>query len=216
MKKINSLALLVVFAAASILSSCSSEKGLAIEKRKYRNGYSISWNGGKQETQQLAETENEKIVRSGNLDEMQALEATLTNENGNISPELFASASSASPVVFNETAVLKNTTTKSGETVKEDAGSSSKVDASTATKKYTRAEIKQAKKFFRQKASGQTDMPLWAYVLISILLPPLAVGLYEGIHGPFWLSILLTLCFWIPGVIYAIWRVSNKFSDFSK
>lgn len=216
MKKINSLALLVVFAAASILSSCSSEKGLAIEKRKYRHGYSISWNGGKQETQQLAKVENEQMVRSEKMEAMPTIEPTVTNEAASPSPELFASSGQTEPVIFNETAAMKNAFTNSTETVKEDAGSASKVDASTATKKYTRAEIRQAKKFFRQKASGQTDMPLWAYVLISILLPPLAVGLYEGIHGPFWLSILLTLCFWLPGVIYAIWRVSNKFSDFSK
>jgi uncharacterized membrane protein YqaE (UPF0057 family) len=41
--------------------------------------------------------------------------------------------------------------------------------------------------------------------ILAILLPPLAVYLHEGvINGKFWLSILLTLCFWIPGVIYAL------------
>jgi uncharacterized membrane protein YqaE (UPF0057 family) len=209
MKKINSLVLLVVFGAASILSSCSSEKGLAVEKRKYRNGYSISWNGGKHETQQLVKAENENNVRSNELTEMPTIEATLANETTSPSPELFASSATSTPIVFNETTELKSAFTKSNETLKEDAGSSSKVDASTTTKKYTRAEIKQAKKFFSKKAPGDTDMPLWAYILISILLPPLAVGLYEGIHTPFWISILLTLLFWIPGVIYAIWRVTK-------
>ncbi|MEO8149030.1 MAG: YqaE/Pmp3 family membrane protein [Bacteroidia bacterium] len=50
---------------------------------------------------------------------------------------------------------------------------------------------------------------MWAYILFAIILPPLAVGLYEGIHGPFWLSILLWFCLIIPGVIYAIWRVTK-------
>jgi uncharacterized membrane protein YqaE (UPF0057 family) len=37
------------------------------------------------------------------------------------------------------------------------------------------------------------------------LLPPLAVYLHQGvINTKFWISILLTLCFWIPGVIYAL------------
>jgi uncharacterized membrane protein YqaE (UPF0057 family) len=42
-------------------------------------------------------------------------------------------------------------------------------------------------------------------VILAILLPPLAVALHEGgINGKFWLSLLLTLLFWIPGVIYAL------------
>lgn len=41
--------------------------------------------------------------------------------------------------------------------------------------------------------------------ILAILLPPLAVALHEGgINGKFWLSLLLTLLFWIPGVIYAL------------
>ncbi len=35
-------------------------------------------------------------------------------------------------------------------------------------------------------------------------LPPLAVALKFGIGTEFWISILLTLLFWIPGVIYAL------------
>lgn len=209
MKKINSLALLVVFGAASILSSCSSEKGLAIEKRKYRNGYSISWNGGKQETTPLAKVDNEKIIRSENLAAMPTIEATLTNEITSISPALTASSASVTPIILNETVVTKNAAAESNEMVKEDAVSNNKSESVSAEKKYTRAEIKQAKKFFSKKAPGDVDMPLWAYVIIAILLPPLAVGLFEGIHTPFWISILLTLLFWIPGVIYAIIRVTK-------
>jgi uncharacterized membrane protein YqaE (UPF0057 family) len=42
-------------------------------------------------------------------------------------------------------------------------------------------------------------------VILAILLPPLAVALHEhGINGKFWLSLLLTLLFWLPGVIYAL------------
>jgi len=36
-------------------------------------------------------------------------------------------------------------------------------------------------------------------------LPPLAVYLHEGvINSKFWISLLLTLLFWLPGVIYAL------------
>jgi len=71
--------------------------------------------------------------------------------------------------------------------------------------------ISEAKKTFKKykadkragKAEPSTNTVL--LVILAILLPPLAVYLHEGeINGKFWLSILLTLLFWIPGVIYAL------------
>lgn len=40
--------------------------------------------------------------------------------------------------------------------------------------------------------------------ILCVLLPPLAVFLYEGeINSRFWISLLLSLLFWLPGVVYA-------------
>ena len=42
-------------------------------------------------------------------------------------------------------------------------------------------------------------------VLLSILLPPLAVYLHEGdTNNKFWIDVVLTLLFIIPGIIYAL------------
>lgn len=41
-------------------------------------------------------------------------------------------------------------------------------------------------------------------VIIAILLPPLAVGLKAGIGLPLVLNIVLTLLFYIPGLIHAL------------
>jgi uncharacterized membrane protein YqaE (UPF0057 family) len=42
-------------------------------------------------------------------------------------------------------------------------------------------------------------------VVLAILLPPLAVYLHEGvINGKFWLDLILTLLFYLPGMIYAL------------
>jgi uncharacterized membrane protein YqaE (UPF0057 family) len=41
--------------------------------------------------------------------------------------------------------------------------------------------------------------------ILAVLLPPLAVYLHQGeINNKFWISLLLTLLFWLPGVIYAL------------
>ena len=48
--------------------------------------------------------------------------------------------------------------------------------------------------------------------LIAILLPPLAV-LLCGKPFQFFLNILLTLLFWIPGMIHAILVVNSHLAD---
>jgi uncharacterized membrane protein YqaE (UPF0057 family) len=73
-----------------------------------------------------------------------------------------------------------------------------------------RSRLKDAKKLFKEyraaKRAGkdaETDQVLLA--ILAILLPPLAVYLKEGeINSKFWISVILTLIFWIPGVIYAL------------
>jgi uncharacterized membrane protein YqaE (UPF0057 family) len=44
-------------------------------------------------------------------------------------------------------------------------------------------------------------------VILAILIPPLAVGLKDGIGLMFVLSILFWLLGVIPGIIFALWRV---------
>ncbi|MEM1119998.1 MAG: YqaE/Pmp3 family membrane protein [Bacteroidota bacterium] len=41
-------------------------------------------------------------------------------------------------------------------------------------------------------------------VILAILIPPLAMGLYDGITNRFWISLLLTLLFYVPGLIYTL------------
>ena len=44
-------------------------------------------------------------------------------------------------------------------------------------------------------------------VIIAILIPPLAVGLKEGIGMSLIINIILTLIFWVPGLLHALWVV---------
>jgi uncharacterized membrane protein YqaE (UPF0057 family) len=77
---------------------------------------------------------------------------------------------------------------------------------SKSEKKARLAEVKKMMKEYKaEKAAGDTSTNTLLLVILAILLPPLAVYLHENaINAKFWLSILLTLLFWIPGVIYAL------------
>ena len=54
---------------------------------------------------------------------------------------------------------------------------------------------------------GSAGVPKWFLIVLCIFLPPLAVALVYGISDKFWIDLLLTLCFWLPGVIYALIQV---------
>lgn len=41
-------------------------------------------------------------------------------------------------------------------------------------------------------------------VIIAIFIPPLAVALKVGLAAPFWINLILTLLFYIPGLIHAL------------
>ena len=78
------------------------------------------------------------------------------------------------------------------------------------SKKERKSRIKDAKKEIKaykaaKKAGDEPSTNTLLLVILAILLPPLAVYLHQGeINTKFWISLLLTLLFWLPGVIYAL------------
>lgn len=44
-------------------------------------------------------------------------------------------------------------------------------------------------------------------IILAIFLPPVAAFLQVGLTAHFWINIILTLLFAIPGIIHALWLV---------
>ncbi len=86
------------------------------------------------------------------------------------------------------------------------------VEETTAlSKKELRKQKRQQRKAFKKALKEKlkqlrrdTDTDLLLLVIIAILLPPLAMGLYDGITNRFWISLLLTLLFYVPGLVYTL------------
>ncbi len=77
------------------------------------------------------------------------------------------------------------------------------------SKQEKKARITDAKQLLKnykaEKAAGDASSNTVLLAILAILLPPLAVYLHENdINTKFWISLLLTLLFWLPGVIYAL------------
>lgn len=104
-----------------------------------------------------------------------------------------------------ETAKSSSTTVNMDDAVVNDAMSQFK-SLSRVDRKAKLKEVKSLMKEYKANkatATGSTDKVLLA--ILAILLPPLAVYLHEGTtNSTFWISVLLTLLFWIPGVIFAL------------
>lgn len=73
-----------------------------------------------------------------------------------------------------------------------------------ANRKDLRDKVKANRKARDESEQPGGDTELLLLVIVAILLPPLAVGLYEGITTNFWIDLLLTLLFYIPGLIFAL------------
>ena len=75
--------------------------------------------------------------------------------------------------------------------------------------KEVKAQLKEYKSKKQSAAKTNTNQVL--LVILAILLPPLAVYLHEGvINNKFWIDLILTLLFFLPGVIYALVVVLGK------
>lgn len=48
------------------------------------------------------------------------------------------------------------------------------------------------------------ERPSVAAVIAAILLPPLGVFLARGLGTEFWVGTLLTILFWVPGILFAL------------
>ena len=75
----------------------------------------------------------------------------------------------------------------------------------------TKAEKKELKKELKEaiKQDRGTSRTSVVEIILAILLPPLAVFLHDGIGTSFWINIILTLLFVIPGIIHALLVVTD-------
>lgn len=86
-------------------------------------------------------------------------------------------------------------------------------DLSKKERKAKIKDVKKAIKEFKQNKKDGSDASTntLLLVILAILLPPLAVYLHQGeINNKFWISLLLTLLFFLPGVIYALIVVTDN------
>jgi uncharacterized membrane protein YqaE (UPF0057 family) len=80
----------------------------------------------------------------------------------------------------------------------------SSVKVEKKNQKQVRHEIKSKLENARKNKSDVDEIIL---ILLAIFLPPVAVYLVDDLTTPFWIDLILTLLFFLPGMIFALYRV---------
>ena len=86
-------------------------------------------------------------------------------------------------------------------------------NATKADKKLKIAAVKDYLKATKQarKNGAPTKPSQTVLVILAILLPPLAVYLHQGeINDKFWISLILTILGYLPGIIYSLLVVLDE------
>ncbi|HEU4718698.1 MAG TPA: YqaE/Pmp3 family membrane protein [Bacteroidia bacterium] len=182
---------LAIASAAFLFASCASDHGLTIEKRHYRNGYYVSTGKSHDVASSssvriapaaTAPVNNETVLSSGNAQTASVTDQKTTPTIAQKKTPAAASRPGRSSVIL--PAIFPHAVHKA--------------------QKMNSAK-KPASAFPSSEKTGHTDDNTLLLIILCFLLPWLAVLLKEG--GPttyFWISLLLWLCFWIPGVIFAL------------
>ena len=78
-------------------------------------------------------------------------------------------------------------------------------------KRETRRQFRQQIKEWFKNLRGTMADDLLLLIIVAILLPPLAMYLYEGsATNRFWISLVLWLLFYVPGLIYTLYVILSE------
>lgn len=189
---------LLAIAAFSALFMTSCAESMSIHKKRYSKGYFIASSKKIKSSETIAKAENTNVEKTQKNSEVKHTEVTISSNETVTTPtinETFVADNSTSVTITpNKVKATFHVTEKP--VAIENTAISTTSHISILNKKDLRRELR------KSKVSGDDKMVL--YVLLSIFIPPLAVYLQRDLGTDFWINLILTLLFWVPGVIHAL------------
>jgi uncharacterized membrane protein YqaE (UPF0057 family) len=174
----------------SLLSSCSGPSAIALTKRHYRSGYYVDW-GNKKNI-----VKNQAIAKISAKSEPKIVPLTFTQ------PEKYVALITTVPIsaklkTTERNKALKQVSVLAGKAVTQD------LQDQTINTINDRV-INSTENTLNHNDQVNANVAFVVIVLCAIFIPPLGVGLMYGIHGYFWIDLILTLIFFFPGMIFAL------------
>ncbi|HXP50053.1 MAG TPA: YqaE/Pmp3 family membrane protein [Bacteroidia bacterium] len=183
----------LLLAGAVMVTIVGHAQSISITKRHYTGGYYIDF-GNKKKA--VSKTETSQPAQQN----VASIETKLVNSIPVVSNEV--------PMQMNMVAV-NNISVKREKTKKHAAinviTKSANVEVNNTTNVFSPVSDDSITKVSAtESSSNAAGMPLILLVIITILIPFLGVGLAKGVHFEFWLDLILTLLFYLPGLIYGL------------
>lgn len=185
----------------TVLFSCSTSNNVVnnslFQKRKYNNGWHFK-NGSNAKS-------NGDVSRETTINEVLKTENNVSKEavkTANIKTVLLSKNNSKKEI--NKIVLAKTVQSKSGKINKSEATQISDRSESLSQKNKKNSKYLFSQKNEKNNSNGSDDTELILLVILALLIPPLAVFLARGIGTEFWISLILTILFVIPGIIYAL------------
>jgi uncharacterized membrane protein YqaE (UPF0057 family) len=182
-----------------VLGACSTSNevvgGGIFQKRKYTGG--VYWDRTERVKTTKAEKEEEEfdIFRINEESQKKYVSSTtIYNED-----RVVASSVDATPAFDSKKSVLIEATAVGSNSEK--AASTSTVEVNKETKDQTKADQNKSKELTKKKTSKAPagDVNTILLVILAIIIPPLAVFLFEGASSRFWIDLILALIGWGVG-----------------
>jgi len=199
------LSIFSIVLIGAFISSCSTSSDLAsnspIKKRRYTKGFHLDFKKNDvskyESTAEISPAQNRDLAKPESH-QINGLESIASSK-----AEMSTIMDRPDPAFEIE----------SSETTTEEIAQFELPPAEYESNKQRKSELKDAFKRYdslNQPAAASGD-PMWLYIVLAIIIPPLAVGLLYGITGPFWISLILTIIFWLPGAIYSLIKTLQKY-----
>ena len=193
---------------AIIFASCSTSNDVVsnrfIQKRKYRKGYFIA-------NHQKSKADKAETVKAL----VQCIEGVVEIASERKEPQLQGTASWDPPQSNSSTVNQKPSTVDRQPSTTEELA----VQEESAVEPRAGKPLFDAKNWDNaiapqiQKASVSNDnAELAIYLIIAFFLPPIPIYILYGLEVEFWLSLVLFILGWLPGVIYAFVKILQVYS----
>ncbi len=197
MKQLNKLTALLL--TGIILASCSTSNNVVnnhlISKRKYNKGFFINKKGNfnNSSDSEVAEVkvrvekpEEVKPINEGSSQEVR----NKTNLNGSKSERV--SSDPQEPLVASTDQALVERKTKG--TASEIPSLNQKMDKEAKAKRDVLQKLQQ--EYLPSRPDTSDPVMLILLIILALILPPVAIAIYSGITGIFWLDLVLFLLAW--------------------
>lgn len=200
-KQISALMLLSAF-----LFSCSTSNNVVnngiFQKRKHNKGWHLKSGSNLKSSHDSAKTEKNSS-ENDNTSSKEINQNTFTKT----AKTIVVSNENIDLALTEEGQVKKNnenSSEKSSSSLPEKSGTSETAEQENSSKKNTDRSKHIEKEEKQSNSQGGGEVSIVLLVILAILLPPVAVYLARGIGTEFWISLILTLLFFLPGIIYAL------------